>query len=223
MKKFFLSCFMIGFTVLASAETPAPETTPVLPSSLSHDGRIKLELSQSDALIYVRKENSWEPIADLDIAVYFPELLGTNFKNSSIAISNDGSTLAIGIPNDNGGTGAVWVFTHVNGLWKLSTSKLVGTGTIGPAYQGYAVSLSSNGDTLAVGGPLDNASIGATWVFTREKNYWSQQGSKLILINQFRQGQSVVLNDKGDQLSVSAKSNLKKGFALFNLTWTEIN
>ena len=43
---------------------------------------------------------------------------------------------------------------------------MVGTAGIGtPIYQGYSVSLSGDGNTLAVGGYGDNSFFGATWVF----------------------------------------------------------
>ncbi|HYW47779.1 MAG TPA: hypothetical protein VE959_33230 [Bryobacteraceae bacterium] len=58
-------------------------------------------------------------------------------------------------------------------------AKLVGTGAMGPANQGNAVALSSDGNTLAVGGSGDNNGLGAVWVFTRINGVWSQQGSKL--------------------------------------------
>jgi hypothetical protein len=42
------------------------------------------------------------------------------------------------------------------------------------------VGLSSDGNTLAVGGDRDNSNIGATWIFTRSGGIWTQQGSKLV-------------------------------------------
>jgi hypothetical protein len=42
------------------------------------------------------------------------------------------------------------------------------------------VSLSADGNTLAVGGSLDNSNVGATWIFIRTNGTWTQQGSKLV-------------------------------------------
>ena len=42
------------------------------------------------------------------------------------------------------------------------------------------MSLSSDGNTLAVGGYGDDSDIGATWIFTRSGSTWTQQGSKLV-------------------------------------------
>jgi hypothetical protein len=44
--------------------------------------------------------------------------------------------------------------------------KLVGTGAVGPAEQGWSVALSADGNTAIVGGVADNAAAGAAWVYT---------------------------------------------------------
>ena len=58
--------------------------------------------------------------------------------------------------------------------------KLVGTGAVGTAEQGYSVALSADGNTAIVGGPDDNSDTGAAWVYTRSGGVWTQQGSKLV-------------------------------------------
>ena len=46
---------------------------------------------------------------------------------------------------------------------------------------GNSVSLSGDGNTLAVGGGYrDNSGIGATWIFNRSGSTWTQQGSELV-------------------------------------------
>jgi hypothetical protein len=49
--------------------------------------------------------------------------------------------------------------------------KLVGTGAIGGAQQGIALSLSGDGSTGIVGGSSDNGSAGAAWVYSRSGGY----------------------------------------------------
>ena len=64
--------------------------------------------------------------------------------------------------------------------------KLIGAGVTGTTvWQGLSTSLSSDGNTLAIGGPRDNSgdfggSDGATWIFNRSGLTWDQQGEKLI-------------------------------------------
>ena len=72
------------------------------------------------------------------------------------------------------------MFTRSGGVWSQQGAKLVGTGAVGSARQGTSVALSGDGNTLVVGGRLDNSSTGAAWVFTRSGGVWSQQGAKLV-------------------------------------------
>src|SRR5450756_1174256 len=58
--------------------------------------------------------------------------------------------------------------------------KLVGTGAVGNAIQGYSVSLSADGNTAVVGALGDNFGAGAVWVWTRSAGVWTQQGNKLV-------------------------------------------
>src|SRR5262245_40175006 len=65
-------------------------------------------------------------------------------------------------------------------------TQLVGAGAAGPAEQGYFVSLSADGNTALVGGPLDGYTAlatdpGAVWAFTRSGGVWTQQGAKFGL------------------------------------------
>jgi hypothetical protein len=102
--------------------------------------------------------------------------IGQSGQGESVSLYQD--TLAIGGYGDNTNIGAVWVFTRENGVWTQQGSKLVGTGYVNVANQGYFLSLYE--DILAIGGPSDNINIGATWIFVLENGIWTQQGSKLI-------------------------------------------
>jgi hypothetical protein len=57
-------------------------------------------------------------------------------------MSADSNTAIVGGFGDNSATGAAWVYTRTNGVWTQQGSKLVGTGAVGAASQGYSVSLS---------------------------------------------------------------------------------
>jgi len=84
----------------------------------------------------------------------------------SVSLSGDGDTLIVGGPGDNGEVGAAWVFTRSGGVWNQQ-AKLVGTRAVGPASQGWSVSISGDGNTAIVGGPADNDRDGAAWVFAQ--------------------------------------------------------
>ena len=101
-------------------------------------------------------------------------------QGRSVAISADGATAALGGWQDGSGQGAAWVFTRAGGAWSQQGGKLAGSGAAGAASQGSAVALSSDGDTLVVGGFTDDGGVGAAWVFTRDAEGWAQQGEKLV-------------------------------------------
>src|SRR5262245_6593440 len=111
----------------------------------------------------------------------------------STALSADGSTAIVGGPVPNnadrnrspsiGPAGAAWVFARRGGLWTQQDNKLVGTTSESGGSlwsQGASVALSADGNTAIVGGPSDDKTTGAAWVFTRRGGVWTQQGNKLV-------------------------------------------
>ena len=129
--------------------------------------------------------------------------IGNANQGWSVALSADGNTAIVGGSSDNGGAGATWLFTRNGTTWTQQGNKLVGTGATGGAGQGEGVALSADGNTAIVGGPTDNANLGAMWIFTRAGTVWAQQGNKLVGTNavatsgQVYQGQSVALSADG--------------------------
>jgi hypothetical protein len=123
---------------------------------------------------------------------------------ANVSLSADGSTLAVGAPNEDSSatgidgnqvlnnatdSGAVYVFTRSAGAW-TQQAYVKASNTGGGDFFGSAVRLSSNGDTLAVGAfnessaatgvdgnQADNSApdAGAVYVFTRNGASWSQQ------------------------------------------------
>src|SRR5207302_1518959 len=100
--------------------------------------------------------------------------LGAKF-GFSVALSGDGNTALVGGPGGKGGLGAAWVFTREGTTWSeqatLTGNEEIGGGELGR----WGVALSFDGNTALVGGPSDNAKVGAAWVFAREGTTWSQQ------------------------------------------------
>jgi hypothetical protein len=118
-----------------------------------------------------------------------------------VSLSADGNTVIVGGTDDNSSAGAAWVWTRSGGVWAQQGTKLVGSGAVGPALQGSSVSLSSNGNVAVVGGPADNSSSGAAWVWTRSGGVWTQQGTKLAgsgAVGNANQGNSVALSADGN-------------------------
>jgi hypothetical protein len=91
-------------------------------------------------------------------------------------------------------------------------AKLVGTGAVGSADQGYSVALSADGNTAIVGGPGDGVgAAGAAWVYTRSGGVWTQQGSKLVGTGavgpEVLQGTSVALSADGNTAIVGGPAD----------------
>ena len=80
-----------------------------------------------------------------------------------LAISADGLTIAVGAPDNNAGAGQVSVFAWEGNAWSAKGSVLVGAASNNQF--GYAVSLSDDGDTLAVGAPDESLSTGKVYVY----------------------------------------------------------
>jgi hypothetical protein len=148
----------------------------------------------------------------------------------SLAISDDGSTIAVGANAEDSAAvgidgnqaddsaesaGAVYVFVRAGGRWSQQAYIKAANADRNDQF-GYAVSLSANGDTLAVGsfdeggssrrinGPYDtnrNGS-GAVYVFTRSGGRWAQQS--YIKASNAEQadslGASVSISDDGNTL-----------------------
>jgi hypothetical protein len=128
--------------------------------------------------------------------------IGHAEQGLSVALSADGNTALIGGNQDNGNTGALWVFTRSAGTWTQQGSKLVGSGVSGTfATQGYSVAVSADGN-LAVSGAIGAGSI---WVFKRSGGVWAQQGSKLEgsgAVGPASQGWSVAISAIGTTVIV---------------------
>src|ERR1700719_3550661 len=78
--------------------------------------------------------------------------VGQSGQGISVALSGDGNTAIVGAYSDNSFTGAAWVYTRSNGVWTQQGAKLVGTGAVGNAGQGWSVALSADGNTAILGG-----------------------------------------------------------------------
>jgi hypothetical protein len=127
--------------------------------------------------IFTRTNGTW---TQQDTKLIGEGAEGTANQGNSVSLSEDGNTLAFGGYNDEIGIGAVWVFTRTGGIWTQQGSKLVGDDYTGVPNQGSSVSLSADGNTLAIGGPADGANLGAVWIFVWSSGSWSQQGPKLV-------------------------------------------
>jgi uncharacterized protein (TIGR03437 family) len=150
--------------------------------ALSGDGNTAIVGGTGDAAstgaawVFTRSGTVWTQQAKL-VGTGF---VGQSFQGFRVALSGDGNTALVGGSGDNNNAGATWVFTRSQGVWSQQGGKLVGTGAVGNAFQGWSVALSSDGNTAISSGVYDNNSTGAAWVFTRSNGTWTQHGNKLV-------------------------------------------
>jgi hypothetical protein len=94
----------------------------------------------------------------------------------SVALSADGSTMAVGTPDDSIGAqqqGSIAVFTRTGITWTQQATLVDTDADPGATFDalGYSVAISANGSTIIAGTPSDqvgaNASQGSAAVFIR--------------------------------------------------------
>ena len=138
----------------------------------------------------------------------------------TIALSDDGATLAVGAPSEDSssisnnanqgddsavGAGAVYVFTRAGASWSQQAYVKSPNNRANSLF-GYSVALSGNGDTLAVGAFDEDGGKGAVHVFMRKGSAWAEQ-ARLQSSNAERAdsfGAWVAISDDGNTLAAGA-------------------
>jgi hypothetical protein len=153
--------------------------------------------------------------ADLIEFLQMAKLVGTSSLGQSnqgiVSLSADGNTAVVGGPNDNDGTGAIWIFTKSDISWTQQGGKLTGSDCIGASMMGQSVAISADGNTVIAGGPGDGGfnPTGAAWIFTRTNGNWSQQ-AKLVgsnFIGASGQGIAVAISADGNTCAVGGSDD----------------
>ncbi|MBI3777099.1 MAG: integrin [Gammaproteobacteria bacterium] len=185
--------------------------------------------------IFVRSDTAWAQQAYIKAS----NTESGDAFGFSLALSGDGATLAVGAYQEDGiigdpssnvlvDSGAVYVYTRSGSTWSVPI--YVKASNPGTSDQfGFAVALSSDGNTLAVGAhledsaatgvggsPLDDclvvspiycaADSGAVYVYTRSDSGWTQQAYLKASNSEAGDwfGFAVALNDDGSVLTVGA-------------------
>lgn len=145
---------------------------------------------------------------------------GSYYDNSgrSVAISADGSIVAIGAPYNslNGGySGCVRIYKNIAGVWTQQGTEIRGTTANG--ISGYSVSISSDGTVVAIGAIGNSSSVansGYVRVFKNIAGIWTQQGANIngVATNN-SSGRSVSLSADGNTIAIGANGNSDNGVA----------
>ena len=133
----------------------------------------------------------------LDLRSFDQSATALNFGWSA-SMSDDGSTLAVGLPGYASDTGGVKIyeFDLSTGVWELQTTKT------GPADSlfGYAVCMSKDGTRLAIGAP--GVANGLVRVYNKNGTAWDQVGGDMAGSAGGKFGFSVSLNLAGTNVVV---------------------
>lgn len=124
----------------------------------------------------------------------------------SISLSDDGSIVAIGSPfNDGNGdsSGHVRIF-HWNGSsWNQLGSDI--DGEAADDWNGWSVSLSGNGNTVAISAPLNDGSghnSGHARIYSFDSSGWNQLGSDIDTEGSYNGGRSISLSNDGNRFAI---------------------
>lgn len=183
-------------------------------TALSNDGNI-LAVGAGNSLVfpyglvrvYQNVNDDWQQIGD---DLYGENPIGDNF-GGTVSISADGTVLAIGDfkNNQNGNnSGHVRIFELINNNWIQIGTDIDGTEE--NEEFGRSVSISENGNIVAIGAPgLD---LGLVRVYENNGESWSQMGSDIIgEVSGDSSGFDVSLSADGLTVAIGAHENNGNG------------
>ncbi len=151
-----------------------------------------------------------------------------DLSGTSVSLSEDGTILAIGSPENDGGgsnSGHTRVFKYDGATWNLRGAEINGEAV--DDLSGYSVSLSADGFFVAIGAYLNNSGAGHTRVYEYNGTAWNQLGADIDGEAGDASGASVSLNDDGSIVAIGAyKHSGRRGgtriYKNISGTWTPI-
>ena len=160
--------------------------------------------------------------------IYANDFAANDHFGYSVAISGDGNTLVIGSRNDDdkgSDSGSAYVFIKNGTMW-LQQQKLIASDGAASDNFGWVVSISHDGNTIAVGAYRDDdkgSDSGSVYIFNRVNNNWSET-KKIVLSNGTAldyfgydlelsgDGNTIIIGAYGDNDDVS--TNIEVGSAI---------
>ena len=216
----------------------------VQPSSFLHQqGKTILRLGTSNISSLVdrpqadttprtlQEDDAWVQVGgDIDGESY-------NDAGYSVAMSDDGSRIAIGAESNDGANGSnsghVRVFDLIDNYWVQVGSDIDGESR--DDLSGYGVAMSDDGSRIAIGAHdswgVNGSASGHVRVFDLIDNDWVQVGSDIdgegaVDVS----GTSIAMSDDGSRIAIGAKLNDANGsnsghvrvFDLINSAWVQV-
>ncbi len=139
-----------------------------------------------------------------------------DFSGSSVSLSSDGTTVAIGATHNDGNgsdAGHVRIFRYSNGTWTQTGNDIDGEAAYD--YFGHSVSLNSDGTIVAISAPYNDGNgdgAGRVSVYKNNNGTWTQIGNNIDgEASGENSGSSVSLNSDGSIVAIGASGNANNG------------
>ena len=133
-------------------------------------------------------------------------------SGTSVSLSSDGSVVAIGAPHNDGNgnqSGHVRIYKNISNVWTQIGADI--DGEQGGDYSGESVSLSSDGNIVAIGALyniVNGSYLGHVRVYQNLSGVWTQIGTDIDgEANADRSGRGVSLSSDGSVVAIGADGN----------------
>lgn len=125
---------------------------------------------------------------------------------SSVAISGDGKTFAVGAPNKSGGQVRLFRYNDVSFKWEMldTIDGVFSENSAG----GTSISLSKDGNILALGAPNDEGEV-HFYKYDVDSYTWVKMGNPNTVVSADRYyytGESISLSDDGETVAIGSNS-----------------
>lgn len=214
-----------GYTISLSADG----NTVVIGAPFNDDGGA----ASGQVRVFENNTNTWQQKGNNIDGIAVSDKFGF-----SVSISADGNTIAAGSPDSNANgfeSGHVSVFQFQGNDWTQIGSNIIGEAS--SDHSGYSVSLSDDGNRLAIGAP-DNGLVenvgsnyGQVRIYELQGNAWVQIGNDIDGENpEDNSGFAVSLNQDGSIVAIGAPNNTNtitgaghvRVYAFETDTWVQI-
>jgi hypothetical protein len=128
---------------------------------------------------------------------------------ATVSISDDGNTVAIGSMFHDNRKGHVRVFHWDVNSWTQRGLDIDGSFIY--EYSGTSVSLSGDGNTVAIGAPYHESQKDTVRVFHWDGNSWTQRGQDIDGASNDQAGKYVSLSGDGNTVAIGAPYHDSKG------------
>ena len=198
--------------------------------SLSADGQtVAIGAHYSDSghvRVYSWTGSSWSKLgADID-----GEAAGDQ-SGWSVSLSADGQTVAIGATGNDGNgsdSGHVRIYSWTGSSWTKLGADI--DGEAAGDQSGWSVSLSADGQTVAIGSPFNDSNAemsGQVRIYAWTGSSWNKLGADIDGEGQFRyeSGKSVSLSADGQMVAIGASSVISGRVSIYSWTgssWSKL-